>query len=101
MPLKVHVHLNCYFSDVDHVSETDLEGNADEPKNIKTESKLVAQRSTDDSDTDVMVRNDGQNEGGINFYAGKTSRWHRPKRIKGTDEDAFKYCLIIRVHVFI
>ena len=42
--------------------------------------------STDDSDVDLFATQkpeDSQNEGGIKLYDGKTSHWHRPKRIKG------------------
>ena len=79
----LHVY---YFVDVDHISETDVEG---VNKLTKKGSKFVppsTMSSTEESEMELLSQRPDTDEGGIKFNSGKTLRWHRPKRKEGTQE---------------
>lgn len=82
----LQMELCSFILDADHVSETDSEVVAKISTRGKGRSKLdppPSSISTDDTDLDTDANKENNNEGGIKFNPGKTSRWHRPKRKRG------------------
>lgn len=84
MYTKINFITCTYIVDVDHVSESDIDGDANAKRRTSKFEIPNTFSTSEDSEMELFSAKAENSHGGINFYHGKTSRWHRPKRIQGT-----------------